>query len=905
MRVVIVLALMLVIQPVTASFASYFTVTPGVEYKKGMNNWKNKAQSIHTVEVDVNRPEITVDAIIPNPLSAKTRLTTLLKNHSKENNFVVAGINASFFHVYSGAPSYLLASDGFVNTYGVISTGNDEYMNVPSAFAIDKNGQGQIGKFGYEATVNIGGVTQTISTINKAREAGETILYTPSYTYESTRASTAGIEFVITGLSSSIEEGYPLGKEITAKVSSITPYGSRDSKIPPNGVVISIHGGAQAKAFEKVKVGDDVSLSIDLSQPFQGADFVLASGPLLVQNGKVDMTIDPRSYRARSINPRTAVAVNKDGSKVFLVTVDGRNTNSTGMSLHEFSEYLVSIGAHAALNLDGGGSTTMAVRKRGDFYPSLFNNPSDKSERAISASLGVISKTKVGAARTIAAQLKGPSALLVGGKTTIEVLSGLDSSFHPVPINTKNVKYGVTGNIGTITTTGSFTATKAGKGTITATYDNATQAFPIEVLSTPTSLKMEGSVAEVGANDQLQLTVKAYDAAGKQMAFSNDLVKWTVTPALGTISANGLLTTNDAGSGTVTASVGTKSVSTPMKIMSGGQLVDSFEKVANWEAASARAKTTLRFDGTKAPVKDGTTALTLSYDFTNYPTGTSASYAVAKTPIALKGKPTNLGLWVYGDGNAHWLRGQIIDHKGEVFTINFTENNELNWKGWKYVKAAIPSNVAGPVALSRIYIAETSSTKKNRGSIYIDRLMAEYGTDYKEPLFNDVPLNHRAADDIAYAVENGWIQGYPEGDFKPDNSLTRAHATVLISRMLNLTAKNNPTFKDVPTTHRYANEIAAVVETGIMSGKDATTFDPQGLLTRAQMAKILVNSYELTANPAHYNLLQDVPRSFWAFDDIHILQANKITIVNDGLYRPFEQVKRYQIAAFLTRAHKQ
>lgn len=903
-KIAVMLAVVLVIQPVTTSFANYFTVTPGVEYKQGAKQWKNKPQSIHTVEVDVNRPEITVDALIPNPLNAKTRLTNLLKANSKEGNHVVAGINASFFHVNSGAPAYLLAADGFVNTYGVISTGNDEYMSVPSAFAIDKNGKGQIGQFGYEATIEIAGVSTKITTINKARTAGETILYTPSYSYDSTRANEYGVEFVLSNLSGSIEEGYQLGRKVTAKVSAITPYGSRDSKIPSNGAVISIQGGAQAANFDHVKVGDDISLSIDLKEPWQDADFVLASGPLLVQNGKVDMTINPNSSRAKSVNPRTAVAVNRDGSKVFFVTVDGRKANSKGMNLTEFSEYLVSIGAYAALNLDGGGSTTMAVRKRGDLYPSLFNAPSDNYERAISAVLGAVSKTTTEAARTIEARLKGPSSMLIGGTSSIEVISGLDQFFHPVTVNKSNITYAVQGDIGTISSTGVFTATKAGKGTISAKFGNATKSFPIEVLQAPASLTIEGGSSEIGANDQVQFSVKAFDASGKQMAFSNDAVSWKASSSLGTISSTGLLQANGSGSGTVTASMGPLSASKSIRILSGGKVLHSFESASEWAPASARATTAIRFDGNKAPVKDGRTALTLSYDFTGYPSGTSASYAVAKTPIKIENKPTNLGVWVYGDGASHWLRGQMIDGKGTAFTVNFTESGGLNWSGWKYVKASIPATVAGPVSLERIYLAETSSNRKNRGSIYVDRLIAEYGDSYEEPLFNDVPLNHRAAKDIEYAVQKGWIQGYPEGTFKPDNNLTRAHAALLISRVLQLPAGGSTKFRDVPATHRYAKEIAAVYEAGIMSGKDATTFDPNGLLTRAQMAKILVNSYDLKADPAKYDLLKDVPKTFWAFDDIHVLRANGVTVVPDGYYRPFEHVKRYQIAAFLTRVDK-
>lgn len=810
--------------PTTEVVAQQFTVTPGVEYKKGPTKWNNRAQSIHAVTVDVARPEISVEALIPNPITVRNPLTTILKNESSNGNHAVAGINGSFFHMNSGAPAYLLAANNIVNTYGVISTGNDEYMSVPSAFGIDKEGKGRIGTFGYEATVTTSSGAKKIHSVNKARGTGETVLYTPTYSYSSTRSNTYGMEFVLTNLSSSIEEDYQLGKQITAKVEKILPYGGRDSVIPRNGAVLSIQGGAQAAEYADVKVGSELTLSIDLTNPWKEADFVLASGPLLVQNGKVDMTINPNSSRANSRHPRTAVAVNADGSKVFLVTVDGRQTNGVGMTLSEFGSYLVSMGAHAALNLDGGGSTTMAVRERGQEFAKLFNMPSDKAQRSISTALAAISYTEVGQARTIATKLSGPSILEQGGTTSIQVESALDVNFHVVPVNAGQMKYSVTGDIGTISSTGVFTATKTGKGTIAVTYGDATKSYPIEVLGAPT----------------------------------------------------------------------------------GGQLIHSFESSADWQAESARAKTTLRFDGNKAPVKDGKTALTLTYDFTGHPTGTSASYAKVTKPIVLTTKPKALGVWVFGDGENHWLRGTMTDQSGKSFTIDFTKESGLEWKGWKYVKAPISASVSGPVALTQIYIAETSSNKKNKGSIYLDRLIAEYDESHQERLFNDVANNYWAVNEIQGAVDAGWINGYTDGTFKPEQNLSRAHAAVLLSRalQLNLNEKDHP-FTDVPSNYTYAKEIAAVHKAGIMTGKgDGKTFDPNGTLTRAQMAKMLGVAYKLSMGSEPVPPLQDVKPDFWAYEDIQKLQANQITIVSDGKYRPDDRVTRAQFATFITRAQK-
>ncbi len=72
-------------------------------------------------------------------------------------------------------------------------------------------------------------------------------------------------------------------------------------------------------------------------------------------------------------NPRTAVGFNEDSTKLFIVTVDGRQTHySLGMTLPELAKFMKKIGCYQAVNLDGGGSTTMWVNGK------IENSPSDK-----------------------------------------------------------------------------------------------------------------------------------------------------------------------------------------------------------------------------------------------------------------------------------------------------------------------------------------------------------------------------------------------------------------------------------------------------------------------------------------------------------------------------------------------
>ncbi|MFM9080343.1 MAG: phosphodiester glycosidase family protein [Opitutaceae bacterium] len=75
-------------------------------------------------------------------------------------------------------------------------------------------------------------------------------------------------------------------------------------------------------------------------------------------------------------HPRTAVGLDADGRQLFLLVIDGRRPGrSEGATLVELADWLVQLGAHEALNLDGGGSTTLVVEERSG--PEVRNEPAD------------------------------------------------------------------------------------------------------------------------------------------------------------------------------------------------------------------------------------------------------------------------------------------------------------------------------------------------------------------------------------------------------------------------------------------------------------------------------------------------------------------------------------------------
>lgn len=111
----------------------------------------------------------------------------------------------------------------------------------------------------------------------------------------------------------------------------------------------------------------------DWEEDLPGEDIML-SGPLLIKD-KERATVDSSGFTFTR-HPRSAVAI--IGKKVLLITVDGRNENSAGMNLFELSNFLRWMKSDEAINLDGGGSTTLWVK--GQPGNGVVNHPSDNKK---------------------------------------------------------------------------------------------------------------------------------------------------------------------------------------------------------------------------------------------------------------------------------------------------------------------------------------------------------------------------------------------------------------------------------------------------------------------------------------------------------------------------------------------
>jgi hypothetical protein len=271
----------------------------------------------------------------------------------------IAAVNGAFFAA-TGRPLGLLMIDGELISEPYAS--RTALGLGPKLAVMERVG------FRGEVTLDDGSRLTTLQGLNRPRLQDELILYTRQYG-TTTNTNAFGLEAVVLdGEVVRIEQG--------------------NSTIPPGGFVLSAHG-VQRERLGQLAVGDrlDVTVALDPAWDDLGVTQIIGGGPRLVRDGRLEITGEEELFRDDILvgrAPRTAIGITDD-QKLLLVTVNGRQPNiSVGMTLEELGNLLIELGAIQAMNLDGGGSTTMVIR---DF---VLNLPSDGKERPVGNAIVVV-----------------------------------------------------------------------------------------------------------------------------------------------------------------------------------------------------------------------------------------------------------------------------------------------------------------------------------------------------------------------------------------------------------------------------------------------------------------------------------------------------------------------------------
>ena len=176
----------------------------------------------------------------------------------------------------------------------------------------------------------------------------------------------------------------------------------------------------------------------------------------------------------------------------------------------------------------------------------------------------------------------------------------------------------------------------------------------------------------------------------------------------------------------------------------------------------------------------------------------------------------------------------------------------------------------------------------------------------KNPIaINDIN-KHWAESTITDFISNGYINGYQDNTFRPNNSITRAEFIKIFNKYFGLNKKSGKTFKDT-STHWAKDEIDIAVTYGVINGYPDNTFKPNEPITREQAAKIISNYKKIEDdNYDKLNKYKDATNvSTWAKNSVEgVLEQGYMNGYSDNTFRPKNNITRAEAVVTLSRIKK-
>lgn len=341
-------------------------IAPGVEHLQIIRGYKSEKEAtgpwfINMLRIDLGRAHLKMVHALDETVGLET-VSSLAARYG-----ALAAVNSGYFRTTG---TYRGDSVGVEVLNGRILS---EPYNARAAFGLIERAGRQDLIFGHLKFVGeiVMRAKHDINGLNRPRGDNELIVFTPEF-HRTTLTEPGGMEIIIRR-----------GRVVELR----DLKGS--SVIPADGFVISTSGTARAWALKNLRAGGRIRLNLNLSPveaeqagSWKQATSIVGGGPQLIKQGQIEITNAAEKILPSFVgdyHPRTAIAKLKSG-QILLVTVDGRQPGeSIGMSLGMLADLLLDFGAIEAINLDGGGSTTMVIKNK------LVNKPSDATgERPVS-----------------------------------------------------------------------------------------------------------------------------------------------------------------------------------------------------------------------------------------------------------------------------------------------------------------------------------------------------------------------------------------------------------------------------------------------------------------------------------------------------------------------------------------
>jgi exopolysaccharide biosynthesis protein len=663
--------------------------------------------NLNIAYIDLSDPNVKVDTIFSNEGSSKK---ASVNDMVREHNPSVA-INGDFFEGNNGYYPLGLA----INNGKLVSTPMLD-QSLPALY-IDSHNQPFLNFFNWTLNGSVnGGAPFKIYYINKgSSNYGGIVLYDHNWS------------------------GNTIGNAKVKELTEVVVSNGIVSKILINSPSVPLNEneyelilkGTDNYLTQNIKVGDKINLDLNSNPGISTLKAGIGGGQILLKDAqKVHQGISIRGKQ-----PRTAVGYTKDGTEMIFLTIDGRNKSFKGVSENTLADIMLDLGAYEALNLDGGGSTTMAINPYRNFNAQIVNHPSDGNPRRVINSFAAFNTAEAGKINKM--EFSDSDKKIFQNLPYSFEMIGFDKNGNVTEINSEKIDLD-TDDISFNSENNTFTANEIGRAKLKAVYkndDDIKAQTKIEVLKPLKYLFSNNKDYQVPRGSSTPIsdilgTVKGINEDGFIAEIDITSLDVKLLGSGGHIDGDNFISNTEKGASALVYSIGGASNYVNLSTGYDKQVINEFENLDGL-VSSAYPETTKVKLGQSPEMVNGFTSLSLNYDFTLGNETRAAYIDFNSKPVVVMEEIDALGLWVYGNESGHWLRAEIKDVNGKTYKLDFANN--IDWKGWKSVKAELPVDISYPITLSKIYLVETNPAIKDQGQILLDNFETLNYFDYTGP----------------------------------------------------------------------------------------------------------------------------------------------------------------------------
>ncbi|MEV2247302.1 phosphodiester glycosidase family protein [Streptomyces sp. NPDC049970] len=696
-------------------------VAPGVRLDSYDRLESDKWLRVDSLSVDL-AAGVRADYLSTGKVTDRRTVSELAAGHDPgPGRHTVAAVNADFFDInQTGAPQGPGVKDG--------RTVHSPAPGTNRAVGIGPRDAGRVLELYFEGTLTLPSGARPLAAYNAANVPAQGVGAYTSAWGSADRALT-------------VDDAQPVAEVAVRGGKVVSVSATPGSGAVPEDTVVLVGREAGAGPLSDLEPGDPVGIEYRARTDAGEVPRTAVGGrELLVADG-VAQNHDGEGNNTAA--PRTAVGFSRDGRTMQILTVDGRQADSGGVTLTELGEMMRRAGSFSALNLDGGGSSTLVAREPGSDALMTENSPSDGSERTVPNGLAltapdgsgrldgfwVETRTPPGAAPGDDPVAGGHPERVFPGLTRRLTAAGFDETYGPAAGSPR--WRAMSPAVGRVDREGTFTAHRSGTTDVRAERAGAHGGTRLTVLDR--LARIRPTTQRVGLADARAtggFGIVGLDAHGASAPVEPGDVTLDYDHALFDIADDGrgsftVRSRTGDGAGLVRATVAGAETALAVGVGLTEQAVSTFDDAGSWKFSQARA------DGAVAATPEGHTGtgLRLTYDFSRS-TATRAAYAAPPRPVPVPGRPQSYTLWIKGDGNGAWPTLHLKDAAG---SDQLLRGPYVTWTGWRQITFAVPPGAATPLSVYRFYLAETAAARQYTGEVVVDDLSAQVPPDVDVP----------------------------------------------------------------------------------------------------------------------------------------------------------------------------